>query len=103
MDGPGVVAALERHGELRVAPDVRAKLVSMWAATIDRVLAPERRRMQLKHRGGTRPGTLLTHQIPVRTFARWDVVRPGFVEADLVDHDGGAARGEFLRTLTTLR
>lgn len=97
---PEIVKALERHGELKVEPDVRAKLVSMSAATIDRVLAPERRRMKLKHRGGTKPGTLLKHQIPVRTFAEWDDVRPGFVEVDLVDHDGGAARGEFLRTLT---
>jgi len=97
---PEVVRALERHGELEVGPEVRAKLLSMSPATIDRVLAPERRRMKLRHRGGTKPGTLLKHQIPVRTFAEWDDVRPGFVEVDLVDHDGGVARGEYLRTLT---
>lgn len=97
---PEVVRALERHGELELEPDVRAKLLAISPATIDRVLAPERRRMKLKHRGGTKPGSLLKHQIPVRTFAEWDDVRPGFVEVDLVDHDGGVARGEYLRTLT---
>lgn len=44
--------------------------------------------------------TLLKHQLPVRTFAEWEEVRPRFLEEDLVDHDGRAARGEYLRTLT---
>ena len=33
---------------------------------------------------GTKPGTLLKKQIPIRTFAEWDEQRPGFVEIDLV-------------------
>jgi len=35
----------------------------------------------------------------VRTFAEWDQGRPGFVEIDLVGHEGGDARGELAYSL----
>ncbi len=59
------------------------------AATIDRLLAPERKKKSLRARSGTKPGTLLKHQIPIRTFSQWDEHKPGFVEIDLVGHEGG--------------
>ena len=40
---------------------------------------------------GTKPGSLLKSRIPVRTSAEWDDALPGFVEIDLVFHDGGNA------------
>lgn len=93
------VEALERHGELALAPDVRTKLLQISASTIDRALAPERKRMQVRGRSGTKPGSILKRQIPIRTFAEWDDRRPGFCEIDLVAHDGGAGIGEFCQTL----
>jgi hypothetical protein len=95
-----VIGAMERAGELPVDPAVRDKLLRVSAATIDRLLAPERRRLQVKGRTGTKPGSLLRAQIPIRTFAEWDEARPGFFEVDLVAHDGGDPRGEFCQTLT---
>jgi len=71
----------------------------MSAATIDRLLKVDRRRIDLKRRSGTKPGSLLKHQIPVRTFADWDEEIPGFLEIDLVAHNGGNPRGEFAQTL----
>ena len=50
-------------------------------------------------RKGTKPGTLLKAAIPIRTFADWDNAKPGFVEADLVGHDGGIASGDFAQSL----
>ena len=47
----------------------------------------------------TRPGSLLKKQIKVRTFADWDDLQPGFLEADLVAHCGESAAGSFLHTL----
>jgi hypothetical protein len=41
---------------------------------------------------------LLKGQIPIRTWADWDDAAPGFVEIDLVGHEGGNARGEFCFT-----
>jgi hypothetical protein len=93
------VEALERHGELSLEADVRAKLLRMSSATMDRMLAPERRRLQVRGRSGTKPGSILKRQIPIRTFADWDDRRPGFCEVDLVAHDGGSPYGEFCQTL----
>jgi len=96
---PEVMGALERHRELALATDIKAKLSTISAASIDRLLAGERRQLELRGRAGTKPGTLLRHQIPIRTFAEWDQTQPGFVEIDLVGHDGGIAEGDFCQTL----
>src|SRR5437879_1142595 len=57
----------------------------------ERVCGGERVRAQLCGAGfwESRPGTLLKHQIPLRTFSEWDEQQPGFLEIDLVGHDGG--------------
>jgi hypothetical protein len=96
---PEVIRRLEYFGELKVEPAVRAKLLRISAATIDRLLRPERRKHELRGRGGTKPGTLLKKQIPLRTFSEWNEQRPGFVEIDLVGHDGGLVQGDYLQTL----
>jgi len=95
-----LVAVLRQFGELVIDADTAALLVSMSAATIDRRLAGERAKHRLKGRCTTKPGSLLKSQIPVRTWADWDDARPGFVEIDLVCHDGGNAAGTYAFTLT---
>jgi len=94
-----IVTKLEACGELRLKAGVREKLISISAATIDRLLASEREKMGGRKVGHTKPGTLLKHQIPVRTFADWNEQEPGFVEIDLVGHEGGKASGDFCFTL----
>jgi hypothetical protein len=96
---PILIDHLELHAELALSSEVRAKLFTISAATIDRLLSPARLKMQIKGRSHTKPGSLLKHQIPIRTFAEWNDSRPGFLEIDLVGHDGGNASGEFLFTL----
>ena len=96
-----LVASLRRHGELDIDDALAAQLVAMSAATIDRRLAPDRAELQVRRgRSLTKPGGLLKTQIPMRTWADWDDKRPGFVEVDLVGHDGGDLNGEFCSTLT---
>jgi hypothetical protein len=95
-----LVAVLRQFGELSIDDDTAALLASMSAATIDRRLAGERAKYQLRGRARTKPGTLLKSQIPVRTWAEWDDARPGFVEIDLVWHDGGNRGGGHAFTLT---
>jgi len=94
-----VLRKLEHFREITVDEEVRGKLKTLSAATIDRLLAPERKKYALKGKSKTKPGTLLKHQIPIRTFSDWDEQRPGFVEIDLVGHDGGDSRGEYIQTL----
>src|SRR5271156_614780 len=89
-----LLAVLRQFGELVIDEATAALLVSMSAATIDRRLASERAKYQLKGRCTTKPGSLLKSQIPVRTWADWNDARPGFVEIDLVCHDGGTAAGQ---------
>ena len=93
---PQLVTAMERHGHLRVPADVRARLLSISAATVDRLLKPERE-IAKQSISTTCRGNLLKHQIQVRTF-EWDDVTPGFLEADLVAHCGGNTNGAFLNT-----
>ncbi|WP_111512756.1 integrase catalytic domain-containing protein [Mycobacterium kyogaense] len=95
-----LVAVLRRFGELTITEDTAALLTSMSAATIDRRLAGERANRQLRGHVGTKPGSLLKSQIPVRTWAEWDDAQPGFVEIDLVFHDGGDRGGGHAFTLT---
>ena len=95
-----LVAVLRHFGELSLDEGTAELLMSMSAATIDRRLAPERAKYRLRGRGGTKPGSLLKSQIPVRTWAEWDDAAPGFVEIDLVWHDGGHRGGKHAFTLT---
>ncbi|AEF37121.1 integrase catalytic subunit [Mycolicibacter sinensis] len=95
-----LVGILRHFRELTIDEGTAELLVSMSAATIDRRLAPERAKHRLRGRAGTKPGSLLKSQIPVRTWAEWDDARPGFVEIDLVWHDGGIRGGGHAFTLT---
>ncbi len=96
---PEFVAALERCGELTVAPECRVLLLQMSMGTAGRILSRAKRSRKPFGLGTTKPGTLLKHQIPVRTFADWNEDAPGFLEADLVAHCGETTRGEYLNTL----
>ncbi len=96
---PEVVPLLEKHGELELGQQTRQRLLEISAATIDRLLAPERQKLQLRGRSGTKPGTLLKSQIPLKRFGAWREDEPGFLEVDLVGHEGGRARGDYLQTL----
>jgi transposase InsO family protein len=97
---PVLVPLLRRDGELVLTDAEAGLLMRMSASTIDRKLAPERAKLVLRGRSHTKPGSLLKSQIPVRTWADWNDAVPGFVEIDLVGHEGGVASGEFCFTLT---
>ena len=96
---PTLVEALERHEHLHLTKECRNQLLSMSAATADRLLRSQRKRGQ-RGLSTTRAGTLLKQQIPVRTFQEWNDDRPGFLEADLVAHCGAEIEGGYLYTLT---
>lgn len=94
-----LIAALERSEEITLCPWIKQKLLTMSIATAERILGRVRR----SHDFGlttTKPGAILRHQIPIRTYADWTEARPGFFEIDLVAHCGDSAAGEFVHTLT---
>ena len=92
---PLLVDALERHGHLQLDASVRTKLLSLSAATIDRMLVPIRSAGK-----ATKPKTpSVRASVPVRTFGDWNDPEPGFMEADLVAHCGGNMGGSFVHTM----
>lgn len=96
---PELVAAMERHDELHLLPSTRRLLLQVSPATIDRLLKPARRALVPHGRSTTKPGTLLKKSIPIRTWADWDDLKPGFAEIDLVAHCGESTTGKYLETL----
>lgn len=94
-----IVRKMERQGLLTLNQETREKLLSISARTMDRLLRADRRRLWGKNKGGTTPGKLLKWQVPIRTFAEWDHSQPGFLEIDLVEHNGGSCRGIYAVTL----
>ena len=75
----------------------RGKLEQVSASSIDRVLKPYRARY--RRHCGTKPGTLVKHQIPIRT-ENDDIQKPGYMEMDTVAHCGKSLSGEFVWSLT---
>ena len=85
---PILVEAMERHGHLQLAPEVRTGLLAMSAATIDRALREVREPGGGRKRRHAPPSAAIRRSVAVRTFDGWDNPPPGFVEADLVAHSG---------------
>lgn len=86
----------EAYGELE--QKVYDGLLSMSAATIDRMLAQIRTQYKRSH-GGTKPGSILKKHIAIKTD-QWDEEKPGFLEADTVAHCGTSLTGSFVWSLT---
>jgi len=95
-----LVEALERFGHLSLEPETRTNLLSLSAATVDRLLAVERKKYGSRGKSTTRPGHLLKKQIAIRTFSDWNDAAAGFLEADLVAHCGETTEGQYVNTLT---
>ena len=93
---PELLNALERRGQLQMSTEVRNQLLSMSPATMDRHLAPYRQGLITpKGMAHTKPGSLLKSSIPLKTWAQWNDAEPGFIEIDLVGHEGGDNNGQF--------
>jgi hypothetical protein len=95
---------LERHGELvfgegRYSPVVRAELLAMSAASIDRYLAPAKATDQIRGVSTTKPSPLLRSAIKIRKAGDEVEAEPGFFEGDTVAHCGPTLKGEFARTV----
>jgi hypothetical protein len=97
------LAHLEASARFGIDGEVRRKLETISVATVERMLCPERKKLRLKGRSATKPGTLLKSQIPIRVSYDFDQRIPGFFEIDTVMHDGGCASGEYCMTLTATR
>ncbi|WP_183465722.1 DDE-type integrase/transposase/recombinase [Mesorhizobium huakuii] len=94
---PILLPALERNDHLKLAEEIRHKILSMSAATIDRLLQMPRRTMRTKKPPRVVPEP--RRRIKMRTFADWNEPLPGSMEMDLVAHCGEANRGSYVHSL----
>ncbi len=94
---PILLPALERNGHLNLAEELRPKILSMSAATIDRLLRTPRSVTQTKKASRTVPEP--RRRIKLRTFADWNDPSPGSMEMDLVAHCGAVNRGSYVHSL----
>jgi hypothetical protein len=99
---PALVPILEHHGELSLTDRVRRQLMTISAATIDRLLAP------LRTPGLRRPYTTRTAAtgvqalVPIRTWADCADAVVGDLEADLVHHCGETTAGFYITSLVSV-
>jgi len=93
------VESLERHGHLNLNSELRKKLLSVSAATIDRILTPMRMKAYGRSQRWRKSGMKVKSQIPVRTSADGDEPEPGYFETDLVAHNGGLSAGSCVHSL----
>jgi hypothetical protein len=94
---PILLGALEKHGHMAVDSTVKASLLKLSAATMDRLLAPTRAVATGKRK--RRAPSVLRTRMPLRTFADWGEARVGEMEIDLVTHSGPVPTGSFASTL----
>ena len=94
---PILIPALERNGHLKLDEQIRPKILSMSAATVDRLLREPRAVGQQKRRRRTEPEP--RRRIKMRTFADWGDPSPGSMEMDLVAHCGSINRGSYVHSL----
>lgn len=101
---PVYLSSLGRFHELpKIRREEKRLLRQISPSTVDRLLVNDRKRINLRSRARTKPGSLLKNQIPIRTFADWkeEEKRPGFLEIDTVHHCDENNRGDYVYTLDT--
>ena len=79
--------------------ELRAALLAVSPATIDRLLSGIRIAAAQGRRRRAGFSSAVRRSVPVRTFADWGDPPPGFVEVDFVAHSGTSTAGAFVQTL----
>jgi len=93
----------KEHGEIE--EKTKLKLLTISPATIDRLLKQEKKRQDYRRLKGRsylkKKDRFLQNLIPIKTHGEWDfaIDQPGKLQIDLVSHDGGNLRGDFIQTL----
>lgn len=93
---------LAKHGHLSLSPLVRSQLSSISRSTLGRRLPMwVSEKPSGKTTRAAKSFSRLRSEIPVQRFD-WDEKRPGALEIDLVEHNGGSSQGSFAYTLTVV-
>jgi hypothetical protein len=96
---PSLIEAMERHGHLYLEDGVKEQLLTISAAAIDRLLRPVREKASGGRKRKSSRLSRVRKMVPVRSFADWEGVGPGFMEMDMVVHCGTKTVGAFVHSL----
>jgi len=97
---PLYISRMSQARELALTDEQTDLLLTISPATIDRLLCVDRSKIRPKGRCTTRPGSLLIHQITVKTFSEWNDTRPGCFAMDWVALCGESLQGDFVYVLS---
>lgn len=78
-----------------IPEELKQKLLTISASTIDRLLAKHRPKFCKRGLATTKPGSIIRKKIPIKTN-QWDESVPGFLEADTVAHCGSSTEGSYV-------
>jgi hypothetical protein len=81
------------HALRHVSAETIERVAHMSPSTIDRALAASRAGLPKRGISTTRPGTLLKHQVAIKTFADWTETVPGLWKSTWLHTAVGPARG----------
>jgi hypothetical protein len=96
---PELIPLLEEQGALTLTDDLRRHLLTISAATVDRLLRPFHNAGLKRPYTSTHSAARLQAQIPIRTWADWADVQMGDLQVDLVAHCGDSSEGFYLNSL----
>jgi hypothetical protein len=94
------VDTLCAHPLFQMDDVVAQKLKKISGSTIDRLLKKPRQKLKIRGTCGTKPARHLSIMIPTKTWSECAKMPVGYLQIDLVQHDGGNPAGEFCYTLT---
>jgi hypothetical protein len=92
---------LEAAYHITLPHEIKQQILSISAATIDRLVASSRRKWKKIGFCTTKPGSLIKKHVPVKTD-QWNERKPGFIEADTVAHCGNSVSGQFAYSVNTV-
>lgn len=90
---------LARHNELDLTEEICEQLSEISQATLARRITKWHSPKQALPR--YKPNNKIKSEVPIDTYA-WDEQKPGALEIDLVEHNGGSSLGHFAYTLNVV-
>ncbi|WP_411821239.1 integrase catalytic domain-containing protein [Leptospira sp. 'Mane'] len=97
---PDTLQKLEQFKIFKIEKQTKNQLLSISSASVDRLLKPARKKLGRHGTSTTKQPKYLIDRIPIKTFGEWKNSLPGFVQIDLVAHNGGNVFGGFYSTLS---
>lgn len=90
---------LKFYQEETLTSEIKAQLLQMSSATIERKLKQYKSKLRRHLNTGTKFATYIKNKIPIRPFD-YNITEPGHFEADTVAHCGNSLAGSFVWSLT---